>query len=189
MRRLAITIALCAGCWTVAGAQATFTEQLQQSKSGEGKVTITQDKAIDDLINNAAATTPAPVPTAKPQQTAKPGDSKSGADRKDVDNLTDAAQTDLYHCLIMALRANALMHLDRDYIVRDGEVQRRGGACGQDRFAEGERLGDARGAHFGFMVDNDWYGDGDNDFDSFYPWSEMRLCNISVHDGMREFIY
>ena len=52
-----------------------------------------------------------------------------------------------------------------------------------------ERLGDARGAHFGFMVDNDWYGDGDNDFDSFYPWSEMRLCNISVHDGMREFIY
>ena len=39
-----------------------------------------------------------------------------------VDNLTDAAQTDLYHCLIMALRANALMHLDRDYIVRDGEV-------------------------------------------------------------------
>lgn len=90
MRRLAITIALCAGCWTVAGAQATFTEQLQQSKSGEGKVTITQDKAIDDLINNAAATTPAPAPTAKPQQTAKPGDSKSGAERKDVDNLTDA---------------------------------------------------------------------------------------------------
>ena len=52
-----------------------------------------------------------------------------------------------------------------------------------------ERLGDARGAHFGFMVENDWHGDGVNDFDRFYPWSEMRLCNISVHDGMREFIY
>ena len=28
-----------------------FTEQLQQSKAGEGKVTITQDKSIDQLVN------------------------------------------------------------------------------------------------------------------------------------------
>ena len=33
-----------------AGAQ-TFTQRLQQSKSGEGKVTVTQDKAIEDLVN------------------------------------------------------------------------------------------------------------------------------------------
>ena len=52
-----------------------------------------------------------------------------------------------------------------------------------------ERLGDARGAHFDFLVEDEWQNGGVNDFDRFYPWSEMRLCNISVHDGKREFIY
>ena len=79
MRRLALTLVLCAGCWLAAGAQSTFTEQLQQSRIGEGKVTVTQDKAIDELINNptAAQTPKAPQTTtttttpAKPQQTVK----------------------------------------------------------------------------------------------------------------------
>ena len=79
MRRLALTLVLCVGCWLAAGAQSTFTEQLQQSKIGEGKVTVTQDKVIDELINNptAAQTPKAPQTTtttttpAKPQQTVK----------------------------------------------------------------------------------------------------------------------
>ena len=91
MRRLALTLALCVGCWLAADAQSTFTQQLQQSKVGEGKVTVTQDKAIDDLINNptaptttTATTTPTTTTTTtptKPQQTAK----LTG------DNLTDAS--------------------------------------------------------------------------------------------------
>ena len=80
MRRLALTLALCVGCWLAAGAQSTFTEQLQQSRIGEGKVTVTQDKVIDELINNpTAAQTPKPTTMpqtttttpAKPQQTVK----------------------------------------------------------------------------------------------------------------------
>ena len=79
MRRLALTLALCVGCWLAADAQSTFTQQLQQSKVGEGKVTVTQDKAIDDLINNPTApatttTTPTTTTTTtptKPQQTVK----------------------------------------------------------------------------------------------------------------------
>ena len=79
MRRLALTLALCVGCWLAADAQSTFTEQLQQSRIGEGKVTVTQDKVIDELINNptAAQTPKAPQTTtttttpAKPQQTVK----------------------------------------------------------------------------------------------------------------------
>ena len=79
MRRLALTLVLCAGCWLAAGAQSTFTEQLQQSRIGEGKVTVTQDKVIDELINNptAAQTPKAPQTTtttttpAKTQQTVK----------------------------------------------------------------------------------------------------------------------
>ena len=45
-----IIVTLCVGCYTAVNAQ-TFTQRLQQSKNGEGKVTITQDKAIDDLVN------------------------------------------------------------------------------------------------------------------------------------------
>ena len=49
----------CIGCLTVADAQSSFTQRLQQSKTGEGKVTVTQDKAIDDLVNGPKTTTPA----------------------------------------------------------------------------------------------------------------------------------
>ena len=51
MKQLAIIVTLCVGCHLVAGAQGTFTERLQKSNAGEGKVTVTQDKAIDDLVN------------------------------------------------------------------------------------------------------------------------------------------
>ena len=79
MKKLALTLVLCVGCWLAADAQSTFTQQLQQSKVGEGKVTVTQDKAIDDLINNPTApTTTSTTPTTtttttptKPQQTVK----------------------------------------------------------------------------------------------------------------------
>ena len=79
MKKLALTLVLCVGCWLAADAQSTFTQQLQQSKVGEGKVTVTQDKAIDDLINNPTApttttTTPTTTTTTtptKPQQTVK----------------------------------------------------------------------------------------------------------------------
>jgi hypothetical protein len=79
VKKLALTLVLCVGYWLAADAQSTFTQQLQQSKVGEGKVTVTQDKAIDDLINNPTApttttTTPTTTTTTtptKPQQTVK----------------------------------------------------------------------------------------------------------------------
>ena len=75
-----------------ADAQSTFTEQLQQSKNGEGKVTITQDKDIEKLINTPT-TAPTPATPAKPQQTAKPTEKsdkdKTSLDLKDIDDLTD----------------------------------------------------------------------------------------------------
>ena len=75
-----------------ADAQSTFTEQLQQSKSGEGKVTITQDKDIEKLVNTPT-TAPTPVTPVKPQQTTKPVEKpdkdKTSLDLKDLDDLTD----------------------------------------------------------------------------------------------------
>ena len=47
---------MCIGCITTADAQSTFTERLQKSKAGEGKVSVTQDKSIDVLVNGTTAT-------------------------------------------------------------------------------------------------------------------------------------
>ena len=54
MRRLVIILTLCVGCIMAANAQSSFTQRLQKSNNGEGKVTVTQDKAIDDLVNGAS---------------------------------------------------------------------------------------------------------------------------------------
>ena len=51
-----------------ASAQSSFTHRLQQSKSGEGKVTVTQDKAITDLVDG-----PSTVAPAQQQTVSRPG--------------------------------------------------------------------------------------------------------------------
>ena len=61
MKHLVIIVILCVGC-AATNAQ-TFTQRLQQSKSGEGKVTVTQDKAIDNLVNGPKTTATAVVRT------------------------------------------------------------------------------------------------------------------------------
>ena len=56
MRRIVTIGLLCAGCILAASAQTTFTQRLQEEKKGEGKVTVTQDKAIDELVNGSSTT-------------------------------------------------------------------------------------------------------------------------------------
>ena len=51
MRRLVIIITLCVGCLTAVNAQTTFTERLQKSVTGQGRVTVTHDASIDALVN------------------------------------------------------------------------------------------------------------------------------------------
>ena len=57
---------MCVGCITAVDAQSVFTQRIQQSNSGEGKVTVTQEKAIDDLVNGKTGLT---VPTVPQKQT------------------------------------------------------------------------------------------------------------------------
>ena len=50
---------MCIGCFMAANAQTTFTQRIQQVKMGEGKVTVSHDAAIDELVNGPkVATTP-----------------------------------------------------------------------------------------------------------------------------------
>lgn len=53
---------LCAGCFITAGAQSSFTQRLQQSNQGEGKVTVKQSKEIDELVNGSSKTTSTTTP-------------------------------------------------------------------------------------------------------------------------------
>ena len=76
---------LCVGC-VAANAQSSFTQRLQQSRQGEGRVTVTQDKAIEDLVNGPKVTpsiqntqsTPTPQNTLRPltQQATNPQQSE-----------------------------------------------------------------------------------------------------------------
>lgn len=80
---------LCIGCSMAADAQSSFTQRLQQSKSGEGKITVTQDKAIDELVNG-----PAVVP-AKPKTnttTTQPKATEKKDKDKEKDNITATNQ-------------------------------------------------------------------------------------------------
>ena len=59
---------LCIGCISAADAQSSFTQRLQQSKNGEGNITVTQDKAIDELVNGPVVTAPTRTKTTTTQQ-------------------------------------------------------------------------------------------------------------------------
>ena len=69
MRRLLIILTLCVGCITVADAQSTFTQRLQKSNSGEGKITVTQDRSIDELVNGKTVVPVQAAPKKQPETT------------------------------------------------------------------------------------------------------------------------
>lgn len=53
-----------------------------------------------------------------------------------------------------------------------------------------ERLGDARGMNFNYVIGDSWAKEGENGFDTAYPWCEMKLCNIRLNgDGSQSIIY
>ena len=77
---------LCIGCICAADAQSSFTQRLQQSKNGEGKITVTQDKAIDELVNG-----PAVVP-ARPKTNTTTTTQPKPAEKKEKENNTATNQ-------------------------------------------------------------------------------------------------
>jgi hypothetical protein len=86
---------LCISCISAADAQSSFTERLQQSKNGEGKITVTQDKAIDELVNGPAATAPTRKKTTTTQQ--KPTETQhktteKPAEKKEIEHKVVAVE-------------------------------------------------------------------------------------------------
>ena len=83
---------LCIGCSIAADDQSSFTQRLQQSKSGEGKITVTQDKAIDELVNGPAVVPAKPktnTTTTQPKQTEKKEKEKDNNTATNQDKKTE----------------------------------------------------------------------------------------------------
>jgi hypothetical protein len=85
---------LCIGCILVADAQSSFTQRLQKSNQGEGRITVTQDKAIDELVNGPAtqtttATTPVQPKNTQKQQTEKKENNTATNTNQDKDKKNE----------------------------------------------------------------------------------------------------
>ncbi len=89
MKRLITIAILCVGCAAV-NAQ-TFTQRLQKSNAGEGKVTVKQSKEIDDLVNGPQdVVTPVKQTTQSSQTTPKtPNNLTTPITQKQDDKQTD----------------------------------------------------------------------------------------------------
>ena len=90
MRRLVIILTLCVGCIIAADAQSTFTQRLQQSSQGEGKVTVKQSKEIDNLVNGASNNTlSAPTVNRKQQEKENTNDQTAAKEDKPLKALSE----------------------------------------------------------------------------------------------------
>ena len=87
VRRLVIILMMCVGCITAVNAQSSFTERLQKSKVGEGKVTVHESRAIDELVNGKTA---APQSTKPATTTVTP---QKPTDKKDNDAVSKQDKT------------------------------------------------------------------------------------------------
>ena len=85
MRRLLIILTLCVGCVIVADAQSTFTERLQKSNSGEGKITVTHDQSIDELVNGKNAVPVQAAPKKQAETTKKQSETTTATTRQEND--------------------------------------------------------------------------------------------------------
>ena len=102
---------LCIGCICAADAQSSFTQRLQQSKNGEGKITVTQDKAIDELVNGPAVTAPTRTKTTTTQQ--KPTETQQKTTEKPAEKKE------------LEPKAVAVEHHDTTTIVAPEEIQKK----------------------------------------------------------------
>ena len=108
---------LCIGCITAADAQSSFTQRLQQSKNGEGKITVTQDKAIEELVNGPAVTAPTRQKTTATQQ--KPAEKKK---EKEKENNTATNTNQEKH---QEPKTGVVEHQDTTTIDSPEEIQKK----------------------------------------------------------------
>lgn len=96
MKRLLIILTLCVGCILTTDAQSTFTQRLQQSNQGEGKVTVKQSKEIDNLVNgptNVTSSSQSQTTTNRKQQEKEKEQTATKQDKKEIKQTLVQSET------------------------------------------------------------------------------------------------
>ena len=128
---------MCVGCISAADAQSTFTQRLQQNNSGEGKVTVTQDKQIDDLVNGTGSTTITPTPK---QQTDKK--TETATNQKEQDNKSDKLSAlDTQSTMVLPDTTDLQKKVMKGYKVQGFRVQVFAGGNSRNDRIKAERIG------------------------------------------------
>ena len=137
VKRFVIILTLCVGCISAADAQSTFTQRLQQNNSGEGKVTVTQDKQIDDLVNGTGSTTITPTPK---QQTDKK--TETATNQKEQDNKSDKLSAlDTQSTMVLPDTTDLQKKVMKGYKVQGFRVQVFAGGNSRNDRIKAERIG------------------------------------------------
>lgn len=96
MKRLLIILTLCVGCILTTDAQSTFTQRLQQSNQGEGKVTVKQSKEIDNLVNgptNVTSSSQSQTAINRKQQEKEKEQTATKQDKKEIKQTLVQSET------------------------------------------------------------------------------------------------
>lgn len=96
MKRLLIILTLCVGCILTTDAQSTFTQRLQQSNQGEGKVTVKQSKEIDNLVNgptNVTSSSQSQTAVNRKQQEKEKEQTATKQDKKEIKQTLVQSET------------------------------------------------------------------------------------------------
>ena len=114
----------------------TFLGHLQQQKQGEGKITVTQSKAITDLVNGSALSSPEKNTTTQNNNTPS---AKASAQAKTVGSNTVVAQQQSTFDKAKEAERKAAMTLDKKSSTqtnRNAEAARRAAAVAEQKEAE-----------------------------------------------------
>ena len=87
---------MCVGCILTADAQSTFTQRLQQSNQGEGKVTVKQSKEIDNLVNgptNGTSSSQSQTTTNRKQQEKEKEQTATKQEKKEIKQTLVQSET------------------------------------------------------------------------------------------------
>lgn len=148
MRRFVIILTLCVGCILAADAQSSFTQRLQKSNSGEGKVTVTQDKAIDDLVNGPAEQKAAPQK--QPEKKEKPvaATIQKEQEKKSDDKTAEVKTAEPQQQAIVPDTADTRKKVIKGYKVNGYRVQVFAGGNSRNDRIKAERTGSEIKAQF-----------------------------------------
>ena len=139
---------LCIGCIIAADAQSSFTQRLQKSNSGEGTVTVTQDKAIDDLVNGTAERKAAPQKQPEKKEKATTTVSQKEQEKKPDDKKPEVKTTETQQPVIVPDTVDTRKKVMKGYKVSGYRVQVFAGGNSRNDRIKAEKTGSEIKAQF-----------------------------------------